>query len=164
MKLLYKLYNFLTLKTYKLAKEAKQYRQQSDHKLWAEDREKYNISLELTKKRPLPLGRAELDVWLARIIGGACIPGATFESLAFACCEMIAHIPPNEAFVEDGKIINMLRKSAANQVAFDKMTELRNNVKARLLAEQEALKTNAEATVSPESVDDGKVLLFPVVS
>lgn len=80
---------------------------------------------ELDEPRPLPLGRAEFEVWSDRIIAAAAIPGATAESLKFALSEMILHVKPTQSFEKDAHFVHSLRKGAANQVAHAIFQELK---------------------------------------
>lgn len=97
---------------------------------------KETILGQLTELRPLPLGRKEFEEWSDRIISGALLP-ATAESQKFALAEMIMHIKPTEDHVDDAYFIKCLRKSAANQIAYAVMEELRALAKARLSKEAE---------------------------
>lgn len=121
---------------------------------------------ELTKKRPLPLGKAEFHAWAENIIAGAYIPGATSESIKFALANEIMHINPTEDQECDLYFIKKLRKFAANQVADDVRRELYENKMAREAAEEEAKKSKlsvvetnpAEVTAQTSGTSDEKVL------
>jgi hypothetical protein len=76
------------------------------------------------------MGMKEFDEWSDRIIGGACIPGATSESQKFALADMVNRCTESD-FESDGFFIKKLRKSAINQVCVAKMEEIRNSVKER---------------------------------
>ena len=47
------------------------------------------IKDQLNEKRALPLGSQEFEEWSDRIISGACIPGATPESIKFALADQL---------------------------------------------------------------------------
>lgn len=74
------------------------------------------ITAQLLEPRPLPMGVKEFHEWSDRIIGGACIPGATPRDQKFALAGMVMHAKPTESFMPDGYFIQSLRKVAANQV------------------------------------------------
>lgn len=71
---------------------------------------------EMTEKRPLPLGRAEFEIWSDRIIAGAMIQ-ADVASLKYALANMIMQLQPTEDHKDDAFFIKSLRKVAVNQVA-----------------------------------------------
>ncbi len=106
----------------------------------SEDTPSHEILEQMLEPRPLPMGRKEFDAWSDRIISGALIPGATAASQKWALAEMIMHLKPTDSHCPDAHFIHCLRKSAANQVAYAVMEELRAAEKARLAAEEEAAK------------------------
>ena len=114
----------------------------------------------MSEKRPLPIGLNEFHEWADRIIAGAMLP-ATEESQKYTLSNMILHMKPTEAFVEDTYFIHSLRKAAANQVADFYRQKVYPEIKARLAAE-EAKQNQAEATPIPS--DDGKVLAITGIS
>jgi hypothetical protein len=105
------------------------------------------IKDQLNEKRALPLGVTEFHEWSNRIISGACIPGATHESIKFALADQLLHLGPTVDFECDLYFIKCLRKFAINQVADAMRHEIRDAAKARLektkLAEVTALPTGA---------------------
>jgi hypothetical protein len=105
---------------------------------------------QMNERRALPVGASEFDEWSDRIISGTLLP-ADSESMKFALATMILHLGPTESHKEDAYFIHALRKSAANQVAHAKMTEIRDAAKARLAAEEAAklqASTQSEATLT----------------
>jgi hypothetical protein len=111
---------------------------------------------ELNQKRALPLGVKEFHEWSDRIILGACIPGATPESIKFALADQLLHLGPTVDFEADLYFIKCLRKFAVNQVADAMRHEIRDTAKARLAAENKI----AEVTALPTAgVTDGKEVL-----
>jgi len=89
---------------------------------------------QMNEPRPLPLGMTEFDEWSDRIIAGTLLP-ADPESQKFALASMLMHLSPTTDHESDGYFIKSLRKSAINQIAHAKMTEIRDAAKARLAAE-----------------------------
>lgn len=122
------------------------------------------IKDQLNEKRALPLGSKDFEEWSDRIISGACIPGATPESIKFALADQLLHLGPTVDFECDLYFIKCLRKFAINQVADFKRTEIRDKAKARLAAQEkpklEAV-NNQPGEVTPQStgVTDGKEVL-----
>ncbi len=112
------------------------------------------IKDQLDEKRPLPLGKKEFEIWSDRIISGACIPGATAESIKFALADQLLHLGPTVDFEADLYFIKCLRKFAINQVADAMRHEIRDAAKARLEA-QEKTKL-AEVTALPTGAADAK--------
>lgn len=92
------------------------------------------IASQLHEKRALPMGMTEFEEWSDRIISGACIPGATPQSQKFSLAHMVHQT--DDDFECDAFFIKKLRKVAINQVCAAKMEEIRNEVKARLEAEE----------------------------
>jgi len=114
------------------------------------------IKDQLNEKRELPLGVSEFHVWSDRIISGACIPGATPESIKFALADQLLHLGPTVDFEADLYFIKCLRKFAINQVADNMRREIRDTAKARLEAEKTKL---AEVTALPVGVDHEQEVL-----
>ena len=116
---------------------------------------------QLNEKRALPLGRTEFEIWSDRIISGACIPGATPESIKFALADQLLHLGPTVDFEADLYFIKCLRKFAVNQVADAMRTEIRDTAKARLeKAKLEAVPSQpGEVTPSQQGVTNGKEVL-----
>jgi hypothetical protein len=96
-----------------------------------------NVILEqMNEPRPLPMGKEETEEWARRIIAGAAIPGATYESQLGALMVMLMSLGPQEDHKSDGFFIKSLRKAAANEVA----SQIFQDVKK---AYQEAAKNEA---------------------
>lgn len=123
------------------------------------------IKDQLQELRPLPLGVAEFHEWSDRIISGACIPGATSESIKFALADQLLHLAPTVDHEADIYFIKCLRKFAVNQVADAMRNRIRDDAKARLAAQQEKAKLevveNKPGEVTPQTmgVADGKEVL-----
>lgn len=105
------------------------------------------IKAQLNERRPLPIGRAEFEVWTERIMSGAMVT-AEKESQIFILASMILQLGPTESHKEDGYFIHGLRKAAVNQTADTIFRELKLAQQERWDAEnkkQEAEKvTDAE--------------------
>jgi hypothetical protein len=99
----------------------------------------------MLEPRALPIGRTEWNNFVDRIYSGAAIPGVTKDSVEFSLADQILHLGPTEDFKSDAFFIHALRKFAVNQTAVTMREERRNEVKARLAAE-EALQSTSEAT------------------
>ncbi len=112
------------------------------------------IKEQLNELRPLPLGVKEFHVWSDRIISGACIPGATAESIKFALADQLLHLGPTVDFESDLYFIKCLRKFAINQVADSMRREIRDTAKARLDAENAAKEAAKLALVPSPSTDE----------
>lgn len=112
----------------------------------------------MNEKRPLPVGMNEFEEWSDRIISGTMLP-ADPESQKFALATMLMHLAPTVDHEIDGYFIKSLRKSAVNQIAHAKMTEIRDRAKARL-AEEEA-KKNADQSQAVLSDAGGAALPGP---
>lgn len=115
MKLLYKLYAFVTGKN-------------------AVNAPVDLIQEQLQEKRPLPVGVTEFHEWSDRIISGAMLT-ATPESQKFALANVLLNLGPTVAYETDLYFIHVLRKHAINQVADAMRAEIRTAVKARMEAE-----------------------------
>jgi len=117
---------------------------------------------ELLSKRPLPIGVSEFEEWSCRIIEGAMLP-ATKASQQFTLANMICHLSPTEDFKEDAYFIKGLRKFAANQVADSIREKIRDEEKARLLAEQQQAVTPVQSSDVTQAVGASNVLELPKV-
>lgn len=123
------------------------------------------IKDQLNEKRPLPLGVTEFHTWSDRIISGACIPGATPESIKFALADQLLHLGPTVDCESDLYFIKCLRKFAVNQVADSMRHEIRDAAKARLAQQEhkklEVVENNpAEVTAQCQAgVTDGQEVL-----
>jgi hypothetical protein len=122
------------------------------------------IKDQLNEKRELPLGREAFETWSDRIISGACIHGATPESIKFALADQLLHLGPTVDFESDLYFIKCLRKFAINQVADSMRHEIRDAAKARLAAQQSKLEIienkPAEVTApSEKGVTNGQEIL-----
>lgn len=95
------------------------------------------IQSQLQEKRPLPTGVTEFHEWADRIISGALLT-ATPESQKFALANTLINLGPTVAYETDHYFISVLRKHAVNQVADAMRNQLREEVKARLAAEENA--------------------------
>jgi hypothetical protein len=100
---------------------------------------------------PLPMGMADFHNWADVIISQTGMT-ATVDSQKFVLANLILELPPDTDAKEDEYFIKRLRKVAANQVADNVRSEIRNATKARLEAEQ------TKAQPSPPAGEDGKVL------
>ncbi len=89
----------------------------------------------LLEKQPLPQGMTEFEEWSDRIIAGSLLK-ADPDSMKFALASMIMHLGPTEAFKDDLYFIHSLRKSAANQIAQARLTQIKLAAQSRLAAEQ----------------------------
>jgi hypothetical protein len=95
------------------------------------------VTAQMNEVRPLPLGRAEFDVWASRIISGSILEAAV-DSQRFALANMLLHLGPTESHKPDAFFIHSLRKFAINQVADDVRKQLHEEAKARTAAEEAA--------------------------
>jgi hypothetical protein len=147
MKLYYKFWHWLTKKTGKNSRYTP----------------KEVIKDQLNEKRELPLGVKHFHEWSDRIISGACIPGATPESIKFALADQLLHLGPTVDFECDLYFIKCLRKFAINQVADAMRHEIRDAAKARLDAQKTKLEVveNKPGEVTPQTMGatDGKEIL-----
>lgn len=120
------------------------------------------IKDQLNEKRELPLGVAAFHEWSDRIISGACIPGATPDSIKFALADQLLHLGPTVDFEADLYFIKCLRKFAVNQVADAMRHEIRDAAKAKLAAQQtklEVVEKPAEVTAQSQGVTHAKEVL-----
>lgn len=123
------------------------------------------IKDQLNEKRELPLGVAAFHEWSDRIISGACIPGATPESIKFALADQLMHLGPTVDFETDLYFIKCLRKFAINQVADAMRKDIRDRAKERLANEDKAklqVVNNQPGEVTPlpqKGATDGKEVL-----
>jgi hypothetical protein len=88
-------------------------------------------------KRKLPTGVKEFHAWADRIISRSGLP-ATPDSQKFALANMLMQVDNTVASAPDKHFVNMLRKSAINQVADHIRSEIRDAAKARLTQQAEA--------------------------
>ncbi len=93
---------------------------------------------QMNEPRPLPMGVAEFEEWVNRILSGTLLPCTDKESMTFALATMLMHLGPQESHKPDAYFIHSLRKSAVNQVAHAKMCEIKEAATARKKAEDEA--------------------------
>lgn len=98
------------------------------------------IIAQMNESRPLPMGMTEFEAWVERILSGSLLPCTDKESMTFALATMLMHLGPQESHKPDAFFIHSLRKSAVNQVAHAKMTEIKASHEARKKAEEEAKK------------------------
>lgn len=90
---------------------------------------------QLKETRPLPLGMQEFELWSDRIISGSELD-AEADGVKFALATMILHLGPQDDHMPDAYFIKSLRKSAANQIAHARMTQLKEAQKARAVANE----------------------------
>jgi hypothetical protein len=90
------------------------------------------ILAQLNEPRPLPIGRAEWDIWSDRIISGACITqyGASVRSQKFCLANLIMHLGPQEDHKPDIFFIKSLRKNCTMVTV--------NSIRQELFAEAKA--------------------------
>lgn len=100
------------------------------------------ILAQMAERRPLPIGRAEFEVWSDRILSGANVE-ANRDDMKATLCGMVMHLGPTESFKEDAFFIHGLRKLAVNQTVHSIMQELHAEAKRRT-AEAEAMKANEQ--------------------
>lgn len=101
--------------------------------------------------RPFPVGMTEFLEWSARIIA---LAGnfADEDSMKFALCSQLIHLPYDKAEATDRYFVNCLRKAAANQVA----SQVFHDIKIK---QQEAAKvadTTTHSEVTPKASDEQK--------
>lgn len=104
------------------------------------------IVAQMSEPRPLPMGITEFNIWSDRLIAGAMVT-ATVESQKATLASMILHLGPTEDHKPDAYFIHSLRKLAANQVANEVFTQIRQQVKERLAKEEQASKNRADKAV-----------------
>jgi hypothetical protein len=80
---------------------------------------------------PLPMGMQEFQDWANRIITVAQVPGLTRDSSEFCLAGMIMTLKPTEAWVSDGYFINALRKQAATEIAYGRINDIKEAIKAK---------------------------------
>jgi hypothetical protein len=102
---------------------------------WPFNLAKTRLLEQMTRRRALPIGAEDFEAWAWVIIKQASLPSTT-ESQKFALAEMLMHIKPTEDHESNAYFIKALRKSAVNQVAYAKMTQIRDEAKARLSADE----------------------------
>lgn len=95
--------------------------------------------------RKLPIGITEFEVWAARIIR---LAGkfADEDSMKFALASNVIHLDHQRAFVPDHYFVRSLTKAAANQVA----SQVFSDIKQKQL--EAAQKAAAEATAKESAV------------
>lgn len=94
---------------------------------------------------PLPIGVTEFEKWSDSIYDLA--PYADRDSIKFTLATMIMHLGPQRSRVAKNHFVRSLRKTAANQVAHARMTE----IKLKKDAEAKAAQQLAEETAAREA-------------
>lgn len=100
----------------------------------------------------LPVGMTEFNSFANDVIE---LAGefADRDSMRFAIASMVIHLDSKRGSVPKRQLVNMLRKSAANQVASQVFQEL----KQKQLDAQKAEQEQAAATAQPEQVANATV-------
>lgn len=109
------------------------------------------IIAQMNESRPLPMGSQEFDAWAQRILSGSLLPCTDRESMIFALASMIMHLGPTESHKPDAFFIHSLRKSACNQIAHAKATEIKLAHEARKKIEEEKAKLDQPAETEVKS-------------
>lgn len=94
----------------------------------------------------LPIGMAEFDTWAKSVISLTKLPDN--DSTRFALASTVPHQKAEKFLSPKIKYAWLLEKSAANQVAFGVMTELKEK-QQRLAAEEAAKQAEATAQDGP---------------
>ncbi len=97
----------------------------------------------------MPVGKTAFDAWLSEIVD-LVGPIADAESIAWVACNEIMRLPPGSDRIPQQKLIRIVRKFAANQLAANKVNELKAAQEERKAA-QIAAAQPTEAT--PEASD-----------
>lgn len=118
---------------------------------WLQKKAIAQVQDELQVKRPLPIGRAEFNLWSERIIQGAMLPAPPEQQKYVLANILVNSCGPTVAFESDLFFINYLRKYAVNQVA----VEIREEIYAKKQAAAEAVKQNHSASDAPLQGGDG---------
>jgi hypothetical protein len=113
-------------------------------KLFAKLGAKKHIKM-MNEKRELPTGMTAFEEWSDRIISGTLLP-ADPQSQKFALATMLMHLSPTTDHECDAYFIKALRKSAVNQIAHAKMTEIKDAAVAEKKAREEANVIELKAT------------------
>lgn len=82
-----------------------------------------DITADMLERKPLPIGRTQINEWCDRIIAASMVE-ASKESLKSFLCERLQHIQPTEAFSPDAKWILLLRTQAVKETAYQVFREL----------------------------------------
>lgn len=102
------------------------------------------LLLALEEPKQLPMGMTEFHQFAKRIGSGANVPGLTEDSIKTCLVGAIMSLKPTEAFVSDGYFINVVRRQAAQEVAFAAFQQIKENQKKKQ-AEATAPKLEAVA-------------------
>lgn len=90
---------------------------------------------------PLPVGMTEFESWSDDIINLSG-PYADTDSMKFAIASMIMHLGPQKSHVAKNYFVRSLRKTAANQVAGQVFTNIKE--KQQKAAAEAASKSNEQ--------------------
>jgi hypothetical protein len=97
---------------------------------------------------PLPVGKAEFDIWVESILDMSTVPKN--DSTAFALATMVLHLPPTANYKAKEYFLRHLHKSAANQVAAALMQELKAKQEENNRREAEARANAINVTPTKE--------------
>jgi hypothetical protein len=95
--------------------------------------------------QPLPAGKTDMNQFIDEIVG---LSGAFADrdSMAFAICSMIMHAGESRGYMSKQYFVRRLRKVAANQVAGQIFTDIKEAQQKRIEAEKLSAKPQPEAT------------------
>ncbi len=105
---------------------------------------KSHIALEI------PTGMTKFNQWLddlVELVG----PIADAESIRWTACNEIMRLPPTSNRVKQNKLVKIVRKFAANQLAAHTVNQLKAAADERLKAAQTAAAAQPEATTTVAS-------------
>lgn len=100
---------------------------------------------------PLPLGVTEFNAWAGSVL--ALTPLPDNESTRFALASTLPHQPFNKFLIRRIFFARLLMKSAANQVAFGIMEELKAKQAARQAAQEQAEATAHDGSNVPLQIE-----------
>lgn len=110
----------------------------------------YLRKLDANKPTELPIGRVEFDLWAADVLSLTRLPDN--DSTRFALASTIPHQEITKGKLPKAYFAGLLMKSAANQVAFSVMEELKEKQQAAIDAAKQAEATAQDAPdVTPPS-------------
>lgn len=112
------------------------------------------IATKAENKYALPVGMQEFETWSSRIIDKAG-KFADEDSMKFALATMILHAPPDSDSYPDSYFIARLKKTAANQIASQVFTDIKEKQKAQAELQNQqsvAATTTDVATDVPKQV------------
>lgn len=119
---------------------------------------KKSVLRDLNERKPLPTGMTAFEEWSDRIAAATPL-SISKDSIDIALATMIMHLGPQESHKEDAYFVHSLLRSAAQQIAHAKLSEIKDRLKSLqkptddiIVPAKQPLKIVAEQATQPSAV------------